>query len=126
MAKYGVVSTRNLLDDLRTWRHLYMAGRLQKPVVTLVSHVKELQAAQEANLQGATAAALLLLPRRFSTQVLSQAMWCQNVLSLLASVSVLNCIQDLCFTCSSAPRVMLYWYASCISAALHLECKMDI
>lgn len=30
-AKYGVMTVEALLEDLRSWRHLYMAGRMQKP-----------------------------------------------------------------------------------------------
>jgi len=69
MVKYGVISTKSVLDDLRTWRHLYVAGRLQKPVLMLVSKVEELEGAQAANLQAAAAAALLLLPTHFTTSV---------------------------------------------------------
>ena len=29
--KYGVMGLQPLLDDLNTWRHLYVAGRLHKP-----------------------------------------------------------------------------------------------
>mmetsp|Transcript_32001 Transcript_32001/g.83333 ORF Transcript_32001/g.83333 Transcript_32001/m.83333 type:complete len:453 (-) Transcript_32001:97-1455(-) len=68
MIKYGVTSTSSLLDDLHTWRHLYVAGRLQKPVLTLVSRKTEVEAAQAANQHAAAAAALLLLPPRFTTQ----------------------------------------------------------
>lgn len=73
VVKYGVISTRSLLDDLRTWRHMYAAGRLQKPVLTLISHAVEYEAAQQANLRAAAAAALLLLPPRFTTQVGAQS-----------------------------------------------------
>ena len=30
--KYGVVSTENAIKDLRNWDHLYLSGRLHKPV----------------------------------------------------------------------------------------------
>ncbi|KAF5827914.1 mitochondrial matrix Mmp37 [Dunaliella salina] len=68
MIKYGVTRTSLLLDDLHTWRHLYVAGRLQKPVLTLASCVKEVEAAQAANQRAAAAAALLLLPPIFTTK----------------------------------------------------------
>ncbi|KAL8273056.1 hypothetical protein Esti_002977 [Eimeria stiedai] len=35
LCKYGVVPTEALIDDLRTWRHFYFAGRMQKPVSQL-------------------------------------------------------------------------------------------
>ena len=30
--KYGVVSTENAMNDLQNWSHLYLSGRLHKPV----------------------------------------------------------------------------------------------
>ena len=35
MVKYGVISIKDLAEDLRTWRWLYISGRLQKPVIIL-------------------------------------------------------------------------------------------
>ena len=33
--KYGVVSVNAMCDDLVNWRHMFVAGRMQKPVVAL-------------------------------------------------------------------------------------------
>ncbi|XP_030371141.1 phosphatidate cytidylyltransferase, mitochondrial [Scaptodrosophila lebanonensis] len=66
--KYGVVSEQHLIEDLVQWRHLYLAGRLQKPVTDLVnpSDNVTLQAALEQNLMSAFQTALLLLPEKFT------------------------------------------------------------
>lgn len=69
LVKYGVISTAGLKDDLLTWRHLYAAGRLQKPVTHILPAPSHIQAAQQFNLRAAAATALLLLPPAFSTQV---------------------------------------------------------
>lgn len=65
MIKYGVISLATLCRDLLTWDALYIAGRLQKPVITLKSHAA-VEAAQEANLESAVRSALLTLPERFT------------------------------------------------------------
>ncbi|KAH8359925.1 hypothetical protein KR093_009574 [Drosophila rubida] len=66
--KYGVVHEENLVDDLINWRHLYLAGRLQKPVTGLVdlSDNPRLQSALDQNLLSACRTALLMLPEKFS------------------------------------------------------------
>ncbi len=63
--KYGVTSTRRLLDDLLHWRDLYSAGRLQKPVRTLKDD-PEVADAKQTNLAAAVSAARLLLPETFT------------------------------------------------------------
>lgn len=73
LVKYGVMSVSDLLDDLVTWRHLYAAGRLHKPVVRLGEGgeaKEEVAAGQRRNQDAALAAALLLLPHRFTTRQL--------------------------------------------------------
>lgn len=67
--KYGVISKEQMLQDLLEWRHLYVAGRLHKPVQDIVpaDDDKELKAALAMNLRNAFQVALLLLPERFTS-----------------------------------------------------------
>jgi len=69
--KYGVVTRRDLVNDLLCWRHLYAAGRLQKPTaqqsfgdLRSAEH-RELSAALTANRRAALATALLCQPASF-------------------------------------------------------------
>lgn len=39
--KYGVVQVDDLRDDLRDWKYLYLAGRMHKPVLTLIDDSQE-------------------------------------------------------------------------------------
>lgn len=64
--KYGVVAEQHLIDDLMNWSHLYLAGRLHKPVEVLHSSAETIQLAIKVNLSHAIRTALLLLPERFS------------------------------------------------------------
>ncbi|KAH8268019.1 hypothetical protein KR018_006366 [Drosophila ironensis] len=66
--KYGVVSQEQLEEDLLDWRHLYLAGRLHKPVTDLVNPADNprLKAALDSNLVSALQVALLLLPEKFT------------------------------------------------------------
>ena len=65
MMKYGVISSKALLEDLRGWTSLYIAGRLHKPVL-MVHCSDEIREALDANKRNALRAALLLMPRVFS------------------------------------------------------------
>lgn len=65
--KYGVIRTSNLCDDLCHWTHLYVAGRLQKPVETLIAPTNpKILTGLEENLDMSLRLALLLLPEKFS------------------------------------------------------------
>lgn len=67
MIKYGVISTNNFVTDLLDWKHLYVAGRLQKPVEIIKDpSSSKIQNALEQNLKNALHTALLLLPKEFT------------------------------------------------------------
>eukprot|EP01103_Thecamoeba_quadrilineata_P005128 TRINITY_DN1496_c0_g1_i6.p1 TRINITY_DN1496_c0_g1~~TRINITY_DN1496_c0_g1_i6.p1 ORF type:complete len:309 (+),score=73.81 TRINITY_DN1496_c0_g1_i6:216-1142(+) len=65
LIKYGVIQTDHLCEDLREWKTLYVSGRLHKPVLVLQDDEK-ISSANIINLRAAVAAALLLLPHKFS------------------------------------------------------------
>mmetsp|Transcript_6013 Transcript_6013/g.15511 ORF Transcript_6013/g.15511 Transcript_6013/m.15511 type:complete len:352 (-) Transcript_6013:111-1166(-) len=65
LCKYGVVSTRRLARDLEQWDHLYLAGRLHKPVRRLAA-TPAIERAMRINFRSAICAALLLLPEQFA------------------------------------------------------------
>ncbi|DBB04767.1 hypothetical protein WJX82_007058 [Trebouxia sp. C0006] len=67
MIKYGVIGAQLLYDDLHHWDSLYIAGRMQKPVLMLKDYAK-LPIARKNNLDAAFTLALLLLPEQFSLQ----------------------------------------------------------
>lgn len=65
--KYGVMRTSDLSEDLYHWTHLYAAGRLHKPVETLIKPTnQELIDAIDKNLENALRASLLMLPKEFT------------------------------------------------------------
>ena len=81
--KYGVVRLDTLCDDLKEWRSLFLAGRMQKPVAALEPDDDDARdknaraavaAASTANLRAALAAALLTLPETFSAEALRVAL----------------------------------------------------
>ena len=65
LMKYGVISTEALIQDLTQWNHLYVAGRLHKPVRIILSN-PEVTVALATNREHALRASLLLLPDLFS------------------------------------------------------------
>ncbi|XRB17579.1 mitochondrial translocator assembly and maintenance protein 41 [Pseudoscourfieldia marina] len=76
--KYGAVPMSAFVEDCLTWRHMYAAGRLQKPVKrvhqddTSPNSVSAINTAIDFNRDAALAAALLQLPRTFTTHELLQ------------------------------------------------------
>lgn len=67
--KYGTVGLDAVRQDLLEWTHLYVAGRLQKPVLHLCTDAGVMEGIGR-NLHHAVAAALLLLPREFDAAAL--------------------------------------------------------
>ena len=67
--KYGVVSTADLLSDLRNWDYLYLAGRMQKPIcsiqancqIAIPENKEDIIHAQQTNLLAAVSASLLII-----------------------------------------------------------------
>lgn len=69
--KYGVVGVADLIDDLTSWKHLFIAGRMHKPILelnvdALATTKNEIYQARRTNLKAALAAALVILPQNFS------------------------------------------------------------
>jgi mitochondrial translocator assembly and maintenance protein 41 len=58
--KYGIVQNEDIIRDLCDWKYLYLAGRMHKPILTVIDN-DAIQAAQQANLRAAIACSLLLL-----------------------------------------------------------------
>jgi len=63
--KYGVTSLDTLCTDLLTWRTLYLAGRMHKPL-RIIRDDARVRLTQQVNLTSALRTALLTLPERFS------------------------------------------------------------
>ncbi|GMT27040.1 hypothetical protein PFISCL1PPCAC_18337, partial [Pristionchus fissidentatus] len=66
LIKYGVISEQDLKTDLLDWRWLYIAGRLQKPVVDVIEPTADIATWIGQNRLSALQASLLLLPVTFS------------------------------------------------------------
>ena len=72
--KYGVISRNDLIADLLDWESLYVAGRLHKPVNIIHKSPRnvdaELHMALRMNLKNALHTSMLLLPEKFTEQML--------------------------------------------------------
>ncbi|KAI9499983.1 mitochondrial matrix Mmp37 [Coemansia spiralis] len=66
LIKYGVVSMDTLSSDLLNWDTLYLAGRMHKPTLTL-RRDPLMRISKQVNLTHAVRAALLMLPKNFTT-----------------------------------------------------------
>lgn len=69
LIKYGVIRTQHLINDLLDWDHLYIAGRLHKPVEILCkANSQPLATAVTMNLRSAIHSALLMHDETFSEE----------------------------------------------------------
>lgn len=71
--KYGIIKTAHVINDLKTWSELYVAGRLHKPVEFLVNTYDKnelLRSGMRFNRESALRAALLQLPETFDQKKL--------------------------------------------------------
>lgn len=75
VVKYGVIERADLIYDLNEWKWLYVAGRLQKPVLMVhpdgvdeLAKDTQLSNALVKNLENALTVALLLLPDSFTKE----------------------------------------------------------
>lgn len=68
--KYGVISTKDLINDLLDWDTFYVSGRLHKPTLTLHRNAEnaELNNALKMNIQSALHVALLLQSEKFTEE----------------------------------------------------------
>ena len=67
LIKYGVIGTQKLVADLVHWDHLYVSGRLHKPVrIVKRPTSSEVIRSLDKNLCSALHASLLLLPETFT------------------------------------------------------------
>jgi len=64
--KYGVISTPDLLEDLKEWKYLYVAGRMHKPI-GVISTSDDITAAMSTNHLAGLAAGFLTLPAGTTT-----------------------------------------------------------
>ena len=98
MIKYGVIGTQLLYDDLQCWDSLYIAGRMQKPVLMLKDYAK-LPLARKNNLDAAFTMALLLLPENFSLQVSNSSTHGHTAVVVSVDedrVCIAACIRNVC------------------------------
>jgi len=74
--KYGVIKKSHFINDLLDWDHLYVSGRLQKPIKTISfdhtseDDLKNLETIMKINRQSAIHACLLQLPEEFTEEEL--------------------------------------------------------
>ncbi|KAF8516321.1 mitochondrial matrix Mmp37-domain-containing protein [Hysterangium stoloniferum] len=67
--KYGVTSIDTLCSDLLSWRTLYLAGRMHKPL-RIIRDDARVRLTQQVNLTSALRTALLTLPTHFTEREL--------------------------------------------------------
>jgi translocator assembly and maintenance protein 41 len=80
--KYGVVQQDDMFQDLTEWEYMYLAGRLHKPTLPIISPPDSFLQAQNFNLQAAVAAALLLLSKDATSPHITWSTFYNRIASL--------------------------------------------
>mmetsp|Transcript_24240 Transcript_24240/g.51153 ORF Transcript_24240/g.51153 Transcript_24240/m.51153 type:complete len:430 (-) Transcript_24240:804-2093(-) len=94
--KYGVVDREDLMRDLLDWDSLYLAGRMHKPTLSIVTKDDDydLLRAQTKNLQAAMATALLLSSSSSAATTTTTAVSSMSWPSLYRQIAALSYTGD--------------------------------
>ena len=90
LIKYGIVNTNDLLQDLKEWQFLYLAGRMQKPTMFIESDDRILEAQYKYNLKYAFAASLLLLGENRNVHNAKAEHYCISTQQLYEQIATLS------------------------------------
>lgn len=80
--KYGVMEEEQLKSDLKHWDTLYIAGRMHKPVATLIASDEVMDLQEKYNLQYALSTSLLLHVGKATNNILYTSDLYQTIASL--------------------------------------------
>jgi translocator assembly and maintenance protein 41 len=80
--KYGVMEEEQLKNDLKHWDTLYIAGRMHKPVATLIASDEVMDLQEKYNLQYALSTSLLLHVGKAKNNILHTSDLYQTIASL--------------------------------------------
>jgi hypothetical protein len=92
--KYGVVQLSDLQKDLQDWTYLYLAGRMQKPTLTIVNNPGIQQFQHAYNLPAALATGLLLFPSSHEKATITQPSATATSVQVFEQITSLSYLGD--------------------------------